>query len=483
MATALYTQSGGGCQTPAAANRGGVLSFRRKEAEALNTRENTLRGDALSIWRAGVEAVDPYRLVRAHLEKSPLPRVGGRLLVAGAGKGAGPMAAAVEEALGERVAEGVVVVPDGHRVPLRRVRLREAAHPVPDRRGAAAAREVMALAEEAGEDDLLLCLLSGGGSALLPAPAPPVTLDDLRAVTSLLLASGASIGEVNTVRKHLSLLSGGGLARLAHPARVVTLALSDVVGNLPEVIASGPTVADPTTFARAQRVLASRGLMQKVPPSVRRRLQEGRDGFASETPKPDSPLFAGHAFHIVGDNGMALEAAAARAQALGYSPLVLSTALTGEAREEGAGLAAVARGVAERGLPVAPPACLLCGGETTVTLRGAGKGKGEGAGKGGRNQELALGLARSLAGLPGVAALAAGTDGTDGPTGAAGALVDGQTIERAAAAGLDPERALAENDSYPFFLALGDLLVTGPTRTNVMDLTVILVGKRSAGGG
>jgi hydroxypyruvate reductase len=341
---------------------------------------------------------------------------------------------------------------------------------VPDEAGLAAAAEVESLLSGGRPGDLVLVLVSGGGSALLPAPAEGVTLAEKQAVTSLLLASGADIGEMNCVRKHLSRLKGGGMARRAAPARVATLVLSDVVGDPLDVIASGPTVPDPTTFADALEVLRRRGIAERVPPAVRARLEAGARGEIPETPKPGDPALRGGLPALVGTNRIAVAAAARRARALGFRPLVLSTTVTGEARDVAAVLAAVAREARGSGQPAAPPCCLLSGGEPTVTLRGKGKG--------GRNQELALAAALALEGIPGVALLSAGTDGSDGPTDAAGAICDGATAARARAAGLDPRRHLEENDAYPLFAALGDLVVTGPTQTNVMDLHAALVAGR-----
>jgi hydroxypyruvate reductase len=435
-----------------------------------------LRQDALAIFRAGVEAVEPGRAVRDHLRRTrgalvaggqrlPLA-AGGSVWVVGAGKAAAPMAAAVEEILGDRVAGGLVVTRYGHGGPLRKVELREAGHPVPDESGVAAARELVSLLGQVQAGDLVVCVVSGGGSALLPAPVDGITLAEKQQVTRLLLASGATIEEMNAVRKHLSRLKGGGLARLARPAALLTLVLSDVAGDRLDVIASGPTFPDPTTFADALEVLARRRIASRVPAAVLARLEAGARGDLPETPKPDDPIFRSSAHVLVGTNALAVAAAERQALALGYRTLVLSTTVTGEAREVGAVHAALAREVAASGRPLRRPACVLSGGETTVTVRGGGRG--------GRNQELVLAAAPGIAGLEGVLVLSAGTDGTDGPTDAAGAVADGETVSRARAAGLDPRAALDGNDAYPFFQALGDLVVTGPTRTNVMDLRLVL---------
>jgi hydroxypyruvate reductase len=437
-----------------------------------------LRADARAVFDAAVAAVDPFRVVRRNLvlrrgriaiggRQVPLA-AGARIRAVAVGKAAAPMMAAAEEALGKRLAAAICVTKRGHGRALSRARLLEAGHPVPDQAGLSAAGEVEALLAGGQAGDLVLVLISGGGSALLPAPAEGVTLAEKQEVTSLLLASGADIGEMNCVRKHLSRLKGGGLARRAAPARVATLILSDVVGDPLDVIASGPTVPDPTTFADALAVLDRRGLRQRVPAAVRARLEAGARGEVPETPKPGDPVFRGSLPVLVGSNRAAVSAAARRARSLGYRPLVLSTTVTGEAREVAAVLAAVAREARQSSQPARPPCCLLSGGEPTVTLRGSGKG--------GRNQELALAAALGLQDVPGVVFLSAGTDGTDGPTDAAGALCDGDTVSRARAAGLDPRRHLEGNDAYPFFAALGDLVLTGPTQTNVMDLHAAMVG-------
>jgi glycerate 2-kinase len=435
-----------------------------------------LRADAMTIFRAALEAVEPERAVLSHLERDgdilvaggermELPERG-RVFVVGAGKAAGPMAAAVEKVLGNQIAEGAVVTRYGHGYPLAKVRLLEAGHPVPDEKGVAAAGEIIGILERAGDDDLVVCLLSGGGSALLPAPPEGIPLADKMAVTRLLLECGAGIGDINAVRKHLSRLKGGGLARLAGPARLLTLILSDVVGDPLEVIASGPTASDPTTFADALAVLDRYGLRVEVPGSVLRRLERGAAGGIPETLKPGDPAFDRCRNLLVGNNAMAVAAAAHSAEGLGYRTLILSTTITGETRHVAAVHGAMAREIVASGHPLPPPACLISGGETTVTVRGNGRG--------GRNQEFVLAAALEIRGLPGVLVFSAGTDGTDGPTEAAGAMADGTTVERAQRAGFDPIRHLENNDAYPLFSILGDLVITGPTHTNVMDLRLVL---------
>ena len=414
----------------------------------------TSRDAVRAIWQAALAAGDVTPLVRSHLH---LDRRHTRIFLLGAGKASGAMAAAAEEVAGDRVAGGFVVVKDGYGGHLRRVEIAEAGHPVPDARGLAASARLLEVARSAGEGDLVLFLVSGGGSALTLAPAPPITLAEKQEVTRLLLASGAAIGELNAVRKHLSVFKGGQLARAASPATVLTLALSDVIGDPFDVIASGPTAPDPTTFADALEVLARRGLSGRVPPSVARRLEAGRAGEIQETPKPGDPLFDRVTNMVIGNNALVTDAAAATARRLGYRTDLATRELQGEARD-------VAREFIARARRLPPPACLIAGGETTVTVRGPGKG--------GRCQEFALAAALALEPTDRITILAAGTDGTDGPTDATGAIVDAGSIARGSAAGADARRALADNDAYRFLRASDDLLVSGPTRTNLLDLYV-----------
>lgn len=457
-----HTRSGTNAPLPAPSPAGG--------------RRQTLRSHAGAIFQAGLAAVNPEICIRRALrleggrllvgdQDVALPAAG-RVLVVGAGKASALMARAVEELLGARIGGGVVVVKYGHGAALNRVQIREAGHPLPDEAGRAGAAAVFDLARQAGAEDLVLCLISGGGSALLPLPVEGIDLKDKQAATGLLLASGATIHEVNTIRKHLSRIKGGGLARAAAPARVVALILSDVVGDDLDVIASGPTVADPTTFGDGLRILRRCGLLEKVPPAVRRHFERGAAGEAAETPKPGDPLFEKVRNVLVGGNRDALLAAAEKARALGYNTVVLSSMLEGEAREAGRFISRIAAEARRSGNPAPLPACILCGGETTVTVRGGGRG--------GRNTELALAAALDIAGEDGILVLSAGTDGSDGPTDAAGAFADWKTLACAQAAGLDAARFLEQNDSYRFFDRLGDLFKTGPTRTNVMDLQIVL---------
>ena len=426
----------------------------------------TLREAARSVFDAGLAAADVAPLVRRALADVRLAP-SGRVLVVGAGKASGAMATAAEAALGDAITDGLVVVKDGYRTATRRIRLVEAGHPVPDARGETAARQIRAMAEAAGADDLLLVLVSGGGSALTPAPVPPITLADKQAMTRLLLAAGSNINQLNAVRKHCSLLKGGQLARAAAPARVHSLLLSDVIGDPLDVIASGPTAPDASTFADARAILERFDLLARAPAPIVDRLERGMRGEVPETPKPDDPVFRRVTNTVIGNNALVVDAAAARARELGYTPHVLTRSLEGEAREVADRLVALARQVREGRGPVAAPACVIAGGETTVTVRGKGAG--------GRCQEFGLAAALALEGQDGVVALAAGTDGTDGPTDAAGAMVDGASAGRARERGLDPRASLDANDSNPVLAAIGDLVVTGPTNTNLLDLYLLLI--------
>ena len=384
------------------------------------------------------------------------------------GKAAFTMAAAAEAVLGDAIAEGIAV---GVSAPgsLRRFHTHLAGHPVPDARGLAAAEEVERLAEGLGRDDVLLVLISGGASALLPAPAASVPLAEKAALTAALLRAGASIHEINTVRKHLSRLKGGGLARRAAPARVIALVLSDVVGDDLATIASGPVSPDPTTYQDALAVLAARTLLG-IAPAATRHLEAGARGAVAETPKPGAPEFRRVQTAVIGGNRVSVAAAAREARRVGLRPLVLTTSLEGEAREVAPALVSVLRECIESGRPVRPPVCLLAGGETTVTVRGDGHG--------GRNQEIAVAAVEPLARCPADAVLASlATDGIDGRSDAAGGVADARSAARARALGLAPAAAfLAASDSSGFLAPLGDLIVTGPTGTNVVDLTVLLSG-------
>jgi glycerate 2-kinase len=408
------------------------------------------------LFDAAIAAADPARCVPPHLP----PDDGGRLIVVGAGKASAAMAQAVE-AHWTGPLDGLVVTRYGHGVPCERIEIVEAAHPVPDAAGEAAAARILAKVSGLTAADRVLALISGGGSALLAAPAEGITLPEKRALTSALLKCGASIGEINCVRKHLSAIKGGRLAAAAWPASVLTLAISDVPGDDPAVIASGPTVGDPTTAVDAMKVLDFYGI--ELPPAWRARLESG----ALETPKPGDPRLAGSEFRLIASPGQMLAAAAEEARRLGIEPLILGDAIEGEAREVGKVLAGIAHSCARHGLPARAPCVLLSGGEGTVTIKGSGRG--------GRNTEFLLGLALALDGASGIHALAADTDGIDGSEDNAGAFVAPDTLARARAAGLDGRALLAANDAWGFFAGLGDLLVTGPTLTNVNDFRAILV--------
>jgi len=416
----------------------------------------TPRDAARAIFDAALGAGDVTPLVRHHLELDSRHR---RVLVLGCGKASAAMAAAAAEALGDRISGGFVVVKDGCAVPVPGVEIAEAGHPVPDARGLAASARLLELARGAGKEDLVLFLVSGGGSALTPAPVPPVTLAEKQEVTRLLLACGATIGELNAVRKHLSRFKGGQLAGAASPASVLTLALSDVIGDPLDVIASGPTAPDPTTFADARDVLARRGLVGHVPASVAVRLEAGLRGEIEETPKPGDPLFDRVTNVVIGNNALIADTAVAAASRLGYRPHLVTRELHGEAREVARELVARARGLE-------PPACLIAAGETTVTVKGKGRG--------GRCQEFALAASLELGPADRMTVLAAGTDGSDGPTDAAGAIVDADSVARGTREGGDARGAMEDNDAYRFLTASGDLLMSGPTRTNLLDLYLVL---------
>jgi glycerate 2-kinase len=411
-----------------------------------------------AMFDAAVAAADPRHVLAAHLPEKPR----GRCVVVGGGKSAALMAAALEDAWPDVSLEGTIVTRYGHAVPTRRIEVIEAAHPVPDANSERGARRLLERVRGLGPDDVVLALMSGGASSLLALPAPGLTLADKQALNRDLLACGARIGEMNCLRKHLSGIKGGRLAAAAAPARVLTLAISDVPGDDPAVIGSGPTVPDPTTFADARAIVARYGIA--APPAAAARLAQD----TGETPKPGELPNA--EFRLIAAPMLALRAVAEIARGFGLTPLILGDALEGEARELGTAMAGIARSVRTHGVPVAPPAVLLSGGETTVTL-----GRGP-TGNGGRNTEFLLGLAVALDGAPGVWALAADTDGIDGTDEVAGALVAPDTLARVRAAGRDPRAALAAHDSHTLFDLVGDAIRTGPTLTNVNDFRAILVG-------
>ena len=436
-----------------------------------------LRRDARTIFDAGLRAVDPVELVKRQIRRQgDVFEAAGRrydlakyrrLHIVGAGKASARMASAIEDIAGDSLRGGIVIVKYGHSVPLNKIKVVEAGHPVPDEAGANATREIIAALSQAKEDDLILCLLSGGGSALLSSPAEGLSLKDKQAMTRLLLDCGAKIQEINAIRKHISGVKGGRLAQLACPATIVSLILSDVVGDRIESIASGPTAPDGTTFLDCWRIIERYGLMEQIPMTVRDFLEQGVQGKLAETPKPGDRIFEKVQNVIVGNNRTALLAAKHQAEALGYHTLILSSFVEGESREAALFHSAIAKEILSTDNPVGRPACVISGGETTVTIRSDGLG--------GRNQEFALAAAIDIDGTEGVVILSGGTDGTDGPTDAAGGIVDGTTIKRAKNHGLDANYYLNRNDSYRFLQVADDLLLTGPTFTNVMDLRLLLV--------
>jgi len=436
-----------------------------------------MRDDAVGIFHKGLQAVEPGTAVKKHcrIEDDQLMihnwnynlRRYNRIFVIGAGKAAAPMASALEDILGDRITGGIINVKYDHVAELKRVKLIEAGHPLPDTNGQRGAQEILQLAKDATIDDLVLCLISGGGSALLPLPFPGISLTDKQEAIRVLLSCSATIHEINTIRKHTSLLKGGRLSQAAYPATLVSLILSDVVGDDLDVIASGPTVPDSSTFSECMDVFSKYNIIDKLPDAILKHIQDGADGKVSETPKDDGPAFAKTRNLIIGSNIETIMAAKHEAKSLGYNVLVLSSMIEGETQHVARVHGAIARESIKTGNPLPPPACILSGGETTVTLKGTGLG--------GRNQEFVLAAAIDIAGNENIVVLSAGTDGTDGPTDAAGALADTTTIARAAMMGLTPHHFLANNDAYHFFQKLGDLFITGPTNTNVMDLRIVLV--------
>ncbi len=446
--------------------------------------QDKLRNDARAIFSAGLDAVDPYHAIKTHLQREGDElRLRGRsynllhyenVYVVGAGKAAAPMSQAVEEILGNKLTAGIVNVKYGHTAPLRIVKINEAGHPVPDEAGLRGAREIVELLEKTGESDLVICLISGGGSALLPFPVGDITLRDKQVITKALLDSGATIHEINAIRKRISRVKGGRLAKLAHPSALISLILSDVIGDNLDVIASGPTVADTYTLKDCISIIDRYQLWDNAPSSIVQYIEK-RGTSSEETPKPDDPAFIRTQNEIIASNSLAVRAAREKARSLGYNCIILSTLVHGETREIAKIHSAIVKEIILSGNPISPPACVISGGETTVTIKGGGQG--------GRNQEFALASAIDIDGLRDVVFLSAGTDGTDGPTDAAGAIASGSTMPRARKLSLDAHSYLNSNDSYNFFKPLGDLLITGPTNTNVMDLRLVLVNPPANGTG
>jgi glycerate 2-kinase len=438
---------------------------------------DTLRADAAAIFEAGLKAVDPVNAVKKKLKREgDIVILEGReynlrdyknIYVIGMGKAAASMASAIEDILGERVTAGIVNVKYGYSVALKIIKVNEAGHPVPDENGLRGTKEIVELLEKSGIEDLVICLISGGGSALLPLPAGDITLHDKQELTMALLRCGATIHEINAIRKQISRVKGGRLAKLAYPSTVISLILSDVIGDNLDVIASGPTVPDMHSFHDCLEIINKFKLKEEAHRTVIQYIEKGCLGDHEETPKPDDPAFERTQNVIIGSNIAAVKAAHEKALDLGYNSMILSTYIHGETEEVAKVHTAIAEEILSSGNPLEKPACIISGGETTVTI--------EGKGKGGRNQEFVLAAAIHIEGLKDVVVLSAGTDGTDGPTDAAGATADSTTVARARDLGLDPYAYLCDNDSYNFFKPLGDLLITGPTNTNVMDLRVLLV--------
>ena len=439
--------------------------------------KKTLKNECLAIFEAGVKAVDPYRAVnnvlRVEGDFLHLPHhtfkisAFKNIYVIGAGKASAYMALALEEILGERLKRGLIIVKYDHGAYLKKIKVIEAGHPIPDENGLRGAHALVELAKEFGKEDLVFCVISGGGSALLPLPVEGISLKEKQDTTKALLSCGAPIHEINNIRKHLSQIKGGGLARAVYPATLVSLILSDVIGNDLGVIASGPTVADTSTFSGCRKILERYHLLSNIPRAVRSYILKGTKGKAQETPKSGSIFFKKTINLIIGSNTQCLEAAEKKAKEMGYNTLLLSSFVQGETREVAKMQAAILKELITSHRPIPRPACIISGGEPTVTIRGRGKG--------GRNQEFALACGIEIAGWGGAAVLSAGTDGTDGPTEAAGAYADWRMVDRAKKLGLDPCHYLDNNDSFHFFEQLNDLIITGPTKTNVMDLIVLLV--------
>lgn len=442
---------------------------------------NSMREDIERIYRAAITVVNPQEAIHRHLtlENNTLTAKGGdgnavtfnlpdfsRILVVGAGKATAPMARAVEDILGNRVTEGAVVVKYGYTDSLAKVIMMEAAHPVPDEKGVEGAMKIRSMLEEADENTLVISLISGGGSALLALPAGNISLEEKQEVTSLLLKSGASIHEMNAVRKHISAVKGGNLARAAYPATVLNLMISDVVGDNMDVIASGPFVPDSSTYKKALDILDVYSIRDEIPVRVKEHLENGADGKIPETPKKDDMVFTRVTNMIAASNIMALLAAENEARTLGYNTVILSSMIEGDTTDAAAWHTAILRESMLSSHPVGAPACIISGGETTVKVTGEGLG--------GRNMEFALQMAARIHDLEGVMVASVGTDGTDGPTDAAGAISDETTVQRGAGKDLSLTDCMERNDSYHYFETLDDLVKTGPTNTNVMDVRIML---------
>jgi hydroxypyruvate reductase len=434
------------------------------------------------IFSKALSAVDPSRILKdgIRIEKDYLRirieeeserifdfNAFNRIFLVGTGKASNSMAQAIEEIFGDRITRGLITTKYGHRLPLKKTEIIESGHPIPDQNSYDGARKIESLLKESGLNDLVIFLLSGGGSALLTLPADEIDLKEKQEMTQLLLDCGAEIKEINTIRKHISQIKGGWLAKWAYPSTVIGFILSDVVGDQLDVIGSGPTIPDSSTFEEAWQILEKYDLLNEISSSIQKHLRLGKGGKVEETPKPGDVVFKKVYNVLIGSNILALRAAEKEASSLGFNTFILSSSIVGETREAARFHTAIAKEVISSGNPIQRPACILSGGETTVTK--------EGNGLGGRNQEFALAGALEISGIERVVLLSGGTDGTDGPTDAAGAVADHTTVRKAESMGLDPKAYLKNNDAYPFFRSLGDLLITGPTHTNVMDVRIMLI--------
>lgn len=442
------------------------------------TNNNLKQHHAIDIFQSGLQAVAPGAAIKKFCQlDAEILTVDGKkydlsqfkdIYVIGAGKASASMAKAIEDMIGDRISTGLITVKYDHLEKLNKIKIQEAGHPVPDQNGLNGAQAIYQLAASADESTLVICLISGGGSALLPLPVEGITLEDKQKTTQVLLTCGATIHEINAIRKHLSVIKGGGLARVVYPATLITLILSDVIGDDLNSIASGPCVPDSKTFADCKAIFSKYSIENEIPASVLSHIAAGIAGMVAETPKSGEDFFQKTQNVIVASNFNALLKAKEKADQLGYNTLMLSSMIEGETRDVAANHIAIAREIQMYGYPLPQPACILSGGETTVTIKGTGKG--------GRSQEFTLAAAIKMIGMVNITVLCAGTDGSDGPTDAAGALADETTLQRAQISGLDPQKYLNNNDSYNFFDRLDNLYKTGPTNTNVMDLRIILVG-------
>jgi len=455
-----------------------IKNYEKLIENGVTQEDRDARRIALNCILSALKAVNPKKAIFDNVKRKGNMLIIGshkfdlanyrNIYILGSGKASGLMAEAIEKILGDKITSGIINVVKGTENLIRteKIKINGATHPIPGEEGMNGVKSMLEIARKAGKNDLIIVLISGGGSALMPCPAEPVTLEDKKIVTNLLLKCGATINEINTVRKHLSSFKGGQLAKTAYPATLVSLIISDVVGDPLDIIASGPTVPDNSTFQDAYNVLRKYNLLDKIPENVKRRVQLGLLGKIEETPKPESKAFRNVYNILIASNRTACIAAVKKARELGMNSMLLSTYIEGEARHVGTVLAGLVKEIYYYNTPVKKPAVIVCGGETTVTVIGTGKG--------GRNQELALGTALKISGLNGVVIASIGTDGKDGTSDAAGAIIDGQTLKRAEKIGLDATKYLADNNSFVFFKKLGDAIFTGPTGTNVNDLIIIV---------